>query len=327
MSWLYGLEKLRLAAPWLAAVFSYVTYLGGEALLFAIGLYVLWCVNKREGFYILSVGFLGTIVNQALKITFRIPRPWVKDPDFTIWEGARAEATGYSFPSGHSQNVTGTLGGLAIWHRKSRVALTVFPILIALVLFSRMFLGVHTPLDVFVGFGSALLLLSLFYPFFRVERSNRAYLSLFAGICFAVVLYLLYVLLYHFPADTDPANLTEARKNGWSMLGCVLGLLLFLVIEQRYIRYETEATLPGQIVKFICGVILVLGVKEGLKPLFRLLFGAALFPNAIRYFLAVAVAGLIWPLAFPYLSKIGKKDPGKGPDPDMQTENQSSKGE
>ena len=327
MSWLYGLEKLRLAAPWLAAIFSYITQLGGEAVLFAIGLYVLWCMDKREGFYILSVGFLGTILNQALKISFRIPRPWVKDPSFTIWEGARAEATGYSFPSGHSQNVTGTLGALAVWHRKSRVALTVFPVLIVLVLFSRMFLGVHTPLDVFVGFGTAVLLLALLYPVFRVERSNRVYLCFFGGLALIALAYLLYVLLCRFPADTDPVNLAEAQKNGWSMLGCVFGCLLFLWIEPRYIRYETKATLPGQIVKFVLGVALVLGLKEGMKPLFRLFFGDALVPNAIRYFLTVAAAGLLWPLSFPYLSKIGKKGPAEGPDPANQTENQTSTGE
>ncbi len=307
MSWLYALETLRHAAPWLAAIFSVFTYLGGEAVFFAIGLYLLWCVDKREGFYVLSVSFLGTVVNQTLKILCRIPRPWVRDPHFTIWEGARAEATGYSFPSGHSQNAVGVFGSLALWHRKRRAALIVFPILAALVIFSRMFLGVHTPADVFVGAGIALALVFLIYPVFSRERGPRALIVWVSCLLLLSLGYLLFVLLFRFPADTDPVNLAEARKNGWSLLGSVSGMLCFALIEPRFIRYRTEAPLPAQIVKLLGGIALALGLKEGLKPLFALLFGTALFPNAIRYFLVVLAAGLLWPLTFPYLSKIGAK--------------------
>ena len=319
MSWLYALETLRHAAPWLASIFSFITYLGGEAVFFALGLFLLWCVDKREGFYVLSVSFIGTVVNQTLKILCRVPRPWVRDPNFTIWEGARAEATGYSFPSGHSQNAVGAFGSLALWNRRKRAALIVFPILAVLVLFSRMFLGVHTPADVFAGAGTALLLVFFIYPVFSRERGQRALVSWVAFLLLLSLCYLLFVLLFPFPADTDPVNLAEAQKNGWSLLGSVSGMLAFSLIEPRFIRYKTEAPLPAQIVKLLGGLALALGLKEGLKPLFSLLFGAALFPNAIRYFLVVIAAGLLWPLTFPYLSKIGAKKP---PDNYEQTSSQ-----
>ena len=307
MSWLYALESLRHAAPWLASIFSFITYLGGEAVFFALGLFLLWCVDKREGFYVLSVSFIGTVVNQTVKILCRIPRPWVRDPNFTIWEGARAEATGYSFPSGHSQNAVGAFGSLALWNRKHRAALILFPILIVLVLFSRMFLGVHTPADVFVGAGTALLLIFLVYPVFSHDRGQRALVGWVVFLLVISLAYLLFVLLYPFPADTDPVNLAEAQKNGWSLFGSVSGMLLFALIEPRAINYKTRAPLPAQIVKLVGGLVLALGLKEGLKPLFSLFFGDALFPGAIRYFIVVVAAGLLWPLTFPYLSKIGAK--------------------
>ena len=319
MSWLYALEKVRLAAPWLAAILSSFTYFGSEAIVFAVALWLLWCVDKREGFYVLSVGFLGTVVNQTLKIACRIPRPWVRDPDFTIWEHARAEATGYSFPSGHAQSAVGVFGSLTLWHRKSRAARIVFPILAFLVIFSRLFLGVHTPADVLFGAGCSLVLVFAVYPVFSRDRGRRA-LVVWVGTFLLITLgYLLFVLLCRFPADTDPVNLAEARKNGWSLLGSVAGMLLFALIEPRFVNYKTEAPIPAQAVKFVGGLAVALGLKEGLKPLFSLLFGDALFPHAIRYFLVVIAAGLLWPLTFPTLSRIGKKkDP---PAPEITPQN------
>ena len=118
------------------------------------------------------VGLFGTLANQFLKITCRIPRPWVLDPDFTIVEAARAVATGYSFPSGHTQNAVGTFGAIALqtkqrWVRWACIAL------VLLVPFSRMYLGVHTPLDVGVSFVLALALAAALYPAFRTEQTAK----------------------------------------------------------------------------------------------------------------------------------------------------------
>ena len=36
---------------------------------------IFWCVSKEEGYYLLLIVFFGTVVNQFLKLLFRIPRP------------------------------------------------------------------------------------------------------------------------------------------------------------------------------------------------------------------------------------------------------------
>ena len=115
MDFLYFLEGLR--NPVCDAFFSVVTQLGEETVFILLGLLFFWCINKWEGYYILTVGLIGTVINQFLKLWFRIPRPWVRDPNFTIVESARAEATGYSFPSGHTQSAIGSFGSIARWNK------------------------------------------------------------------------------------------------------------------------------------------------------------------------------------------------------------------
>lgn len=97
MEFLYFLEGIR--NPVVDAIMSAITMLGDETAFLAVGITVFWCVSKIDGYYLISTGLMGTVINQFLKILCRVPRPWVKDPKFTIVESAREAATGYSFPT------------------------------------------------------------------------------------------------------------------------------------------------------------------------------------------------------------------------------------
>ena len=125
MEFLYLLENIRNVV--LDKIMLGVTFLGEEIPFMVIGMLLLWCVDKFEGYYMLSVGFVGTQINQLLKVVFRIPRPWVKDPEFKPVSSAIKEATGYSFPSGHTQSATGNFGTISLWGKKNwlRIAMVV----------------------------------------------------------------------------------------------------------------------------------------------------------------------------------------------------------
>ena len=73
---------------------------------------------------------------------------------------------GYSFPSGHSQFAASEYGTLAWLYRKKKVFAAGCVILLALIVFSRNFLGYHTPQDVvigvLVGIGATILLSYVF---------------------------------------------------------------------------------------------------------------------------------------------------------------------
>ena len=305
MELLYFLEGLR--TPLGDAFFSLVTHLGEETLFIVAGLLVFWCIDKWEGYYLLSVGLTGTVINQFLKLWFRIPRPWVKDPDFTIVESARAEATGYSFPSGHTQSAVGVFGSAARWNRQKAVRLICI-LLCVLVPLSRMYLGVHTPADVGVSVLVALALLFGIYPVIRKSVNDpKAMRLLLAGMVALAAGYLAFVTLYPFPADVEVTNLSHGTKNAYTMLGCMLGVWATYEVDSRWTKFDTEAPLLGQIGKLALGLGLLLAIKAGAKAPLQALFANDYLADGLRYFLMVVFAGCAWPLTFPLWKKIGKK--------------------
>ena len=303
MEVLYALEALR--TPLLDRIMSLVTLLGGETVFLVIALFFFWCVDKNRGYYLMSVGFAGTILNQFLKILCRIPRPWVLDPSFTIVESARSGATGYSFPSGHTQNAVGTFGVIGSTARRRWVKVLSYTLAV-LIPFSRMYLGVHTPLDVGVSCIAAVALILLLRPVFYGRRSGEGQLYLLFALMAAVGLaFVLYLELYPFPADVDPENYRSAVENGYTLLGAVLGVNAAHYVDCRFLRFDTKAPPAGQACKLALGLVVVVLVMEGLKGPLGALFGGHAAADALRYFLVVVMAGCLWPMTFPFFQRLG----------------------
>lgn len=305
MSFLYFLEGLR--TPALDAFFSAVTHAGEETLFIVFGMMLFWCVSKKHGYYLLLVSFAGTIINQFLKLCFRVPRPWVRDPNFSIVESARAEATGYSFPSGHTQMSVGMYGSLArsFAHPLVRGISIALCVLVPL---SRMYLGVHYPSDVLVSVVIALLLVFTLHPLvMRAVNEPKQMRRIFAALAAMTAAHLLFVHLYPFPADIDMHNYESGIKNGYTMLGCLLGLWVSYEVDTRYTRFSTEGTLPVQAVKLLVGFALLMGIRAGLKAPLNAVFSGSPFADCVRYFVMVLFAGCVWPLAFPHIRRIMEK--------------------
>ena len=304
MDILYALEKIR--TPFWNGVMSAMTQLGGEVIFIVAAVVVFWCVSKWEGYYLMTVAFCGTVLNQFLKLICRVPRPWVRDPNFTIVESARAEATGYSFPSGHTQNAIGLFGGMARWggRRWVRLGLTTLALVIA---FSRMYLGVHTPADVGVSLVLAAALVLGLYPLMRRAQEKPRYMGyVLAAMLVVSGAFVVFVETCGFPADTDAENLASGIGNAWKMLGAVAGMTLAWLLDRRYIHFETQAVWWVQVIKVAVGMALLLAIKSGLKAPLLALLGHEGLAGGVRYFLLVLVAGAVWPLVFRPMSKWGK---------------------
>lgn len=308
---LRGIAKMR--NPVFDFFFQAITYCGDEIVFMAIAMFLFWCVSKKEGYYILTVGFVGTILNQFLKITFRILRPWNLDPSIGVVGNAKEAATGYSFPSGHTQNSVGTFGGIAYVFKKKWVRITCIALCI-LVPFSRMYLGVHTPLDVIVSVVIAIALIFAIRPiFYKAYESTRGIVIFILVMVLMAIAFVLYLELYNFPPEVHKVledgmtPLEHSLKNAYTLLGALLGMAVALPIERKYINFETKDKWYIQIIKTVLGLAIVLGVKEISKALLKPIFGNNQGIQAVRYFAVVMVAVCAYPLLFPIFRKIDEK--------------------
>ncbi|MGI6280472.1 MAG: phosphatase PAP2 family protein [Acutalibacteraceae bacterium] len=305
MEFLYLLEELR--HPLLDSFFSLITRLGEETFFIVLGLIFFWCVNKKEGYYLLFIGFIGTVINQFLKLYFRIPRPWVKNKDFTIVEPAKKAAAGYSFPSGHTQSSIGIFGGMARMHNQKTFRI-ICVILCVLVPFSRLYLGVHTPLDVGVSAVLALGLVFGLYPLvsrcFENTRSMRILLFFMMILSAALTVF---VTFYRFPENIDTKNLAEGTKNAYEMLGSTIGIYISYEVDKRYINFKTDGNIICQILKLGFGIIPVLTIKQGLKAPLRMLIANQFAADGVRYLILVLFIGCVWPLTFEKIRKFTEK--------------------
>ena len=305
MQLLYVLEQLR--TPAVTKALSALTYFGGVYGFMVLSIIIFWCIDKRCGYFMLSLGFLGTVINQFLKILFRIPRPWVLDPSFEPVESAVADAGGFSFPSGHTQNVFATFGGVFVWTKKIWLKI-LCAVMIVLVAFSRMYLGVHTPLDVGVSVVIGIVLLLVLYPLFRdLEAHPNRFYGVLAVLAVLLAAFLLYSYLWPFPdwmyAEEHVVNLIEARHNASILTGALAALTIAYTLDLRRTRFDTKAIWWAQILKVVIGLIVTLALIEGTKAV----LGKSDIVTGLRYFLGVLFAAGVWPMTFGWFGRLGKK--------------------
>lgn len=305
MDFLHLLEGLR--TPFGNTVFQFLTTFGEETLFLVVALIIFWCVDKRSGYFLMYVSFFGAIVNQFCKLLFCIPRPWVRDPSLTIVESARSAATGYSFPSGHTQSAGGLFFGIARYGKTKWLRILCI-VMAALVGFSRMYLGVHTPADVGVSLLISLALVLAAYPLFRRawNGSPKAYVPLLFGLLAAGIALVVYAEFCPAPANAIPENTIHGCETAYKMLGASVGIALAIPLETKYIRFDTKAVWWAQVLKVALGVILVVGVRTLTKAPLLALCGGHYMAGFLRYFLMVMAGGLLWPLTFRYFARLGR---------------------
>ena len=153
-----------------------------------------WCIDFKAGIYLCTLEGLNIFMAHFFKMIACVYRPWVLDSRVHPSELAIPFAKGYSCPSGHSAMSSSVLGGVAFLIRKHKILCTLLILTILLVGFSRLWLGVHTPQDVFFGFLIGIILIFAVQPLINwAEKDSNRYLYLLGIMNILAILALIFI--------------------------------------------------------------------------------------------------------------------------------------
>ena len=273
------LEILRhiqsIANPFFDFLFQLITICGEQIVLISIISIIYWALDKKFGEYIAYSVLTSVLLNNAIKDIFKMKRPIGEEGIRTLREQT---ATGYSFPSGHTQSASSFYGSMAIY-LKNRVMYIIATVMIILIGFSRLYLGVHYPKDVIVGGILGVLTSLICYKLYnRVENKMLLYVVTFA---------------IFIPALTF-AHSADFIKG----MGTYLGFIIGIYIEKRYVNFSTEGNTGNKIIRVLLGIVILLVLQLGLKVI---LPSGKIF-SFIRYALISLIGIGVYPMIFKNLN-------------------------
>ena len=260
-----------IANPFLDGLFQFITMFGEEAILIPLIAVIYWAFNKKMGEYIAYASLTSVLVNGAIKDIFKAKRP-IGEPGI---RSLKVEtATGYSFPSGHTQGTASFWGAIAIYLKKNYMY-GISGLIIVLVAISRLYLGVHYPKDVLFGAIFGILTSFITYKLFNKVNNKIA-------LYFGTFIIFMPALLYAHSADFIKG------------MGTFLGFALGIYVEKKYVNFSVEGKSINKILRVVIGLAILILLKVGLK---------AVFPNKLvfhflRYFIIVFFGIGLYPAIF-----------------------------
>ena len=312
--YLLWLQSLREAAgPLIESFFAAVSAIAVNPFTMFLPGIIYWCFDKFSGFFVLTSFTLGNFVCMFLKNTFCVYRPWIKDDRIHAAEGAIEEATGYSFPSGHTQMAASVYGETGfIYRRKYKVLKWFCYIFTILVAFSRNFLGVHTPQDVIVAFA---VVIAVYYIVKNLIRRVQAKPELDLKILMIGLLidaaFIAYVALKSYPMDylngellVDPV---EMQVDCFKSAGMLAGFLVGWYAERRTLKFTTDSlSRKDKIIRILCGIVVCLTALAVPRLLLSSL--ETRVSAVIRYFILMLSMVYLTPLVFTIIERKTRRE-------------------
>lgn len=279
LQFLRFLEDLR--TDLLNTVFQGITLFGEETLMILLVVTLWFAIDKKEAQKLLFITAGSLCVNGIIKNIVKMPRPFARGISCVRED----TATGYSFPSGHTQGFATWSTVYAIKFKKTWLRILV-GVLILSVGFSRLYLGAHYPSDVVVGIllgvGIAFLGSMLFE---RIRDTKKLYLG-------AVIALAPFFLWFLFAPELLFAD-------AYKTYGMISGLTLVAYLDEKTEALSYDVSRRKKLLRIVIGVAAAFALKEGIKALN--VFSAvqiSLVFDALRYFVVVFAVGFLCPLLF-----------------------------
>nr|WP_319537737.1 phosphatase PAP2 family protein [uncultured Methanospirillum sp.] len=183
---------LQQGPDWLTIPMQLVSLLGTTEIYLLIITTVYWCYDTRLGLRLALVTAMSGWANDILKLSMQLPRPsWVNSQVQML--NLKPELS-FGFPSGHAQMTLPFYGMIGYWVRSWKF-LAVICILILTIGISRLYLGVHFPLDVLGGWLFGLIMLVAIILLDKPVSDRIAEWSTLKIICTGLVLSVLLVVI------------------------------------------------------------------------------------------------------------------------------------
>ena len=161
LTWIYGWS------PSLRNAFWCITQLASGWSVAVIAL-LLWFIKHRVLAYVLMMASMSTFaIVELMKTIIERPRPYQVFANIVSRDG---QVPGYGFPSGHA--AMATLLTVLLWGIIPRRLQWLLPLIASLVCLSRIYLGVHSPLDIIGGVCVGLIIgFCLKMPWLKIKSS------------------------------------------------------------------------------------------------------------------------------------------------------------
>ena len=262
-----------------------------------------WCIEAGIGLRVGIILLLSASVNDALKLVFHGPRPYWYSTDVIRY----ASETTFGVPSGHAQIAFGVWGMLAASIGKWWGWLIAI-LIILLIGISRLYLGVHFPHDVILGWLIGALLLWLVLRFWKPvaawlkkmslgQQILASFLSSLVLIAFSLIpFFWLKITNWQLPqAWAEFAKAAVSLNAAFTTAGMLFGLLAGLAWFNTKGGFDAKGSFWKRILRYILGMAGVLVLYLGLKVLFGLIAPSteAVLPYILRYIRYVLVGAWI----------------------------------
>ena len=273
---LLGLQEFRNGAgAFLADFLLKMTYFGELNTVLVIMAVIYWCVSKDVGTYLL-MGWSGNrILNGALKVTVCAYRPWIRDARILPYGDSINTATGYSFPSGHTMNASTVYGGGAVRKDLPGILRIVLGVMVALVAFSRIYLGVHTPQDILVGAvcGTTVMWLTLRLMGWVKAHPEKDILILCIGVALAICV-AVYAGVKPYPEllDAEGKLVVDGHKmanDTFKGVGWCSAFLIGWILERRFVSFSTDIPMVKRVSRVTVGLLFYYIISLILMPLVK----------------------------------------------------------